>query len=426
VIPPSSSRFVANAHVVGGRFRLVRVLGEGGMGVVWEVIEDSTGKRRAAKFLRDEERSDMMVRRLRKEAQAVSAIRHPNVVGVVELAVDDDGTPVIVMELLDGETLGARLEREGCLSVGQTAAILRPVVSALRAAHESAVIHRDLKPDNIFLKVDESGAVDVRVLDFGIAKHANVPQDSLSITGTLLGTPLYMSPEQAAGERDLDARTDVWSIAIILYECLTGAPPVTGENFGQVLARLIRLDVHKLATVRPDLPADFIAVVDGALVPRAARTHDLAPLEAILSKYADAAIARPAAGSVPNLPPVSFNETIALAAPLPAVPQTSAFARGAAVTVATLVFAFLVGLGGYGWRAKQRAAATATPVPSAEPMMVASPVTEPAPVTVASEVPSTKTPPPPRPSVSSAPTASGPRKPQPKKLQGGVAGDVPF
>jgi eukaryotic-like serine/threonine-protein kinase len=422
VTPLSSSRLVANAHVVGGRFRLVRVLGEGGMGVVWEVIEESTGKRRAAKFLRDEDRSDMMVRRLRKEAQAVSAIRHPNVVGVVELAVDDNGTPVIVMELLEGETLGARIEREGCLTIGQTAAILRPVVSALRAAHASAVIHRDLKPDNIFLKVDEDGRVDVRVLDFGIAKHANVPQDSLSITGTLMGTPLYMSPEQAAGERDLDARTDVWSMAIIVHECLTGALPVTGDNFGQILARLIQQDVRKLGAVRPDLPADFVGVVDGALVPRAARTLDLAPMEQVFARYADAVIARPAATSVPDLSPASFNETVALAAP---VAPIGTRARGVAYPAGALLFAFLIGLGGYWWRANERSATRSTPVRSAEPVAAASAAPEPPmPVAVPSEAPSVK--PSSRTSVPSAPTASNNRKAQPKRLSGGVAGDVPF
>jgi eukaryotic-like serine/threonine-protein kinase len=287
----SQPRLFCDARVVAGRFRLVRLLGEGGMGVVWEVIEVSTGQRRAAKFIRDEDRSELMVRRLLKEAQAVSAIQHPNVVRVAEVAIDDDGTPVIVMEFLEGETLGERLEREGCLGVGQTAAIMLCVVSALRAAHAAGVIHRDLKPDNIFLTVEAHGRMDVRVLDFGIAKHSSLQKDSLSVTGTLLGTPLYMSPEQAAGERDLDARTDIWSIAIILFECLTGATPVDGDNFGQILTRLIRHDVPRLSVVRPDLPAALVALVDGSLVVRADRNADLAPMQATLLQYADAAIA---------------------------------------------------------------------------------------------------------------------------------------
>ena len=193
----STSRLVFNGRVIGERFRLVRAIGEGGMGVVWEGIEERTGTRRALKFIRDEERSPLTEKRLLREAEATSAIRHPNIVRIDEVAADDDGTPVIVMEFLEGESLGQRLEREGVLPLGQAAAIVQRIVAALRAAHAAGVVHRDLKPDNVFLAQEPSGQVDVRVLDFGIAKQFNLPADSLTVTGSIVGTPLYMSPEQA-------------------------------------------------------------------------------------------------------------------------------------------------------------------------------------------------------------------------------------
>lgn len=277
--------------VLRDRFRLVRQLGEGGMGVVWEVEQVGSGARHAIKFVKEEASSALATRRLRREAEAAAAISHPNIVRVLEVAEDDDGAAAIVMELLDGESLGARLER-GPLTLGQTAAILRPVVSALRAAHVAGVIHRDLKPDNVFLVTVADGSTDVCVLDFGVAKQVHLPADSLTVTGSIVGTPMYMSPEQAAGERGLDARTDVWSLAVIAFECLSGTTPVTADNYGQLLAQLIRGEIVHLATIRPSLPPDVLACVDGALVPRDRRACDFDAFEATLARHADAAIDR--------------------------------------------------------------------------------------------------------------------------------------
>jgi serine/threonine-protein kinase len=300
----STSRLVFNARVIGERFRLVRALGEGGMGVVWEGIEERTGTRRALKFIKDEERSPVNARRLVREAEAASAIHHPNIVRIDEVVTDDDGTPVIVMEFLEGESLGQRIERDGILPLGQATAIVKRIVMALRAAHAAGVVHRDLKPDNVFLVEEPSGAVDVRVLDFGVAKQFNLAADTLTVTGTIVGTPLYMSPEQAGGEKGLDARSDAWSIAVILYECLTGTTPATGDNYGQLLTRLIRNQLTPLAELRADLPPDLLAVVSAALVPREQRSADLAPMEATLARYADPQLTtrRTIVQSEPGLP----------------------------------------------------------------------------------------------------------------------------
>ena len=457
----SSSRLVYNARVIGERFRLVRSVGEGGMGVVWEGIEERTGTRRALKFIKDEEHSPLTEIRLLREAQAASAIRHPNIVRIDEVAADDDGTPVIVMEFLEGESLGARLEREGVLSLGQAAAIVQRIAAAVSAAHAAGVVHRDLKPDNVFLVLEPTGLVDVRVLDFGIAKQFNAPTTSLTLTGELVGTPLYMSPEQAGGERDLDVRCDVWSIAVILFECLTGTTPATGDNYGQLLTRLIRNDLTRLSVLRPDLPADLLAVVDAALVPRDRRATDLAPMEKTLSGYAEREIAslRAVLNSTPSLPITGPSDTLGETVSVtwrhtttePTVPR----GNGRAALIASAILAVVVVAGGGGFLAVR---ARSRKPPAVTAVTVASPPDErprePAPDLPPATLTLTPATPPPETSTATASTvaagapatsalatkrapttpprgaaaASASAKPgaPATRLQGGVAGEVPF
>jgi serine/threonine-protein kinase len=280
----------AASFVLGDRYRLVKLIGEGGMGVVWHAVSTRSGENRAIKFVREDAEPSSVARFVR-EAEALRGVVHPNVVRTYEVA-SEDGMPAIVMELLEGESLGERLERERVLSLGQTAAILGRVASAVGGAHAAGIVHRDLKPDNIFICTNgEEG--DVRVLDFGVAKQLSSVQEKLTETGTLVGTPLYMSPEQAAGEKELDPRTDVWSLCVIAFECLTGTMPATGDNYGQVLARLIRGDVKKVADARPDLPRGFTEAVDAGLVERD-RRPPLAELAEAFRTYADSYIEAPA------------------------------------------------------------------------------------------------------------------------------------
>jgi eukaryotic-like serine/threonine-protein kinase len=249
--------------VIAGRYRLERLLGQGGMGVVWAAVHTVTGKRVALKFVRGStQRAPELRRRFLREARAASAVAHPNVVGVHDVFELDAQTLIMVMDLLEGETLGQRLAREEALPLGAAADILIQVVSAVGAAHAAGVVHRDLKPDNVFLVTAGTGTPDVRVLDFGIAKLVvaeGVLPETANITGSgaILGTPSYMSPEQACGERDLDHRTDVWSIGAILYECLSGARPIDGENMGQVVKRLLTGVITPLSAVVPSVPADI-------------------------------------------------------------------------------------------------------------------------------------------------------------------------
>jgi eukaryotic-like serine/threonine-protein kinase len=304
---------VSNLLVLGGRYRLVRQLGEGGMGVVWQAQSVASHDERAIKFVRGG--ADLSARsRFLREAAALRGIAHKNVVATYEVASDDDGTPAIVMELLRGESLGARLERERSLPLGQTAAILARVADAVQAAHSTGIVHRDLKPDNIFISTERHHEVDVRVLDFGVAKKLSSVEDKLTETGTLVGTPLYMSPEQAAGEKELDPATDVWALSVIAFECLTGSMPATGDNYGQVLARLIRGDVKKISQIGLDLPADLVATLDDGFGPREGRAP-LARLAQILRLHADQTILPPPS-SIVRGPGITHAATIETAAPI--------------------------------------------------------------------------------------------------------------
>ncbi len=242
------------------------------MGAVWAATHVVTGKAVALKFLSDHAGDDSSKKRLLREARAACSVSHPNVVQVHDVLELDDGMPVLVMDLLRGESLGERLEREKTIAHDELVALLIPLASALEAAHAKGIVHRDIKPDNVFLAARPDGAVDVKVLDFGIAKvtkledgeHAETAK--LTGTGAMMGTPYYMAPEQVFGEKDLDARTDLWSVGVLMYECLAGVRPTEGANLGQIL-KLVTVGPFKpLASVAPQVPAPLARVVDSCLV----------------------------------------------------------------------------------------------------------------------------------------------------------------
>jgi predicted Ser/Thr protein kinase len=247
--------------LVAGKYRVTRLLGRGGMGTVWEGVYDHLGTRVAIKFIDAEHASSDDVRqRFVNEARAAARLRSKHVVQVYDQGVGDDGRPYIVMEFLGGEPLDDRLEREGRLPPQEMARIALHVCRALSKAHESGIVHRDLKPENIFLVHDEEDHTDIaKVVDFGIAKFTDkaTAGSSSTRTGAVLGTPQFMSPEQARGLRSVDHRTDLWSVGVIVYRALVGELPFKGEAVGDLLVNICTAEVPVPSSIARDVPARF-------------------------------------------------------------------------------------------------------------------------------------------------------------------------
>jgi eukaryotic-like serine/threonine-protein kinase len=229
-------------QVVAGKYRLTRMVGRGGMGSVWEGLHVSLGTRVAVKFIDAEHaKSKEAQSRFLNEARAAAKLRSKHVVQVHDQGVTEDGRPYIVMEFLAGEPLDRRLDRQGSLSLQETASIIGQVCRALARAHEAGIVHRDMKPENVFIVHDDDDGHDIiKVVDFGIAKFidSSFGLSSATRTGSVLGTPYYMSPEQARGLRSVDHRADLWSIGVIAFRCVVGRLPFEGEAIGDLLVKI--------------------------------------------------------------------------------------------------------------------------------------------------------------------------------------------
>lgn len=226
--------------VIANKYRLTRVLGEGGMGAVWLARNLALEIDVAIKLIRHDYANAEGAMRLLQEARAAARIGHPCIVRVFDFGTTERADPFIVMEVLQGESLAQALARKGKLSAISAVRTLLPVASALAAAHTKGIVHRDLKPDNIRLVTDERGAVIPKVVDFGIAKlhHDDIPRETTQ-AGVILGSPHYMSPEQACGRSDVDHRTDVWAFSVMLYEVITGKRPFEGPNYNALISSIL-------------------------------------------------------------------------------------------------------------------------------------------------------------------------------------------
>jgi len=249
---------------LNGRYQVVCQLDQGGMGSVYEGRNLAIDKRVVIKVLHHEfAREARMVERFKREARAATSIGHENIVDVTDLGELFDGTPFIVMEYLDGLSLGELLQKEGVLRVSRAVRITRQICGALSAAHAKGIVHRDMKPDNVFL-VRRGGNEDfVKVLDFGISKISGVPgsQSRLTKTGVAMGTPAYMSPEQAQGLKTLDHRSDVFALGVMLFEALTGRLPFEGHTYAALLLKMMTADPPLVTAFRADVPAGLSAIV---------------------------------------------------------------------------------------------------------------------------------------------------------------------
>ena len=272
-----------------GNFQIRALIGSGGMARVYSAQHPTLGKNAAIKVLSHELANNReLVQRFVVEAQAVARLNHPNIVEISDFGTLPDGRPFYVMEQLSGETLQAYLQRVGPLEVATLAAILEPVLGALEAAHNAGIVHRDLKPDNIFLALRGDGYVP-KLLDFGIAKMIVAEVTSQTAVGSLLGTPAYMSPEQASGQiHQVSARSDIYAVGVLGYEMLTGKPPFVSPHLGELILQHLTVEPQPLARFRPDVPAVLSAHLHQCLAKDPnARPASVGPLRTLLRSLAN-------------------------------------------------------------------------------------------------------------------------------------------
>ncbi len=293
---PSAGVAVLQTDLIGstlsGKFMINRKVGQGGMGAVYEATHTTLGKRVAVKVLLEKyAQREAIVKRLQQEAQLASSVGNEHIIDITDIGTTDDGRTYVVMEFLEGESLAECLARETKLSEQRILQIISQAASALAAAHDKGIVHRDIKPENLFLLRRKEQDF-VKVVDFGISKSLRATGEEeeaprLTQTGMVLGTPLYMSPEQARGDDQLDARVDIYALGVIMYEAATGRVPFTGTNYLSVISQVLNESPSPVRELRPELSEEFEAVVSRAMAKdkkeRYASANDmLADLTALL------------------------------------------------------------------------------------------------------------------------------------------------
>lgn len=299
----------AEGLIIAGKYALERELGRGGMGSVWVARDRALERRVAVKFLSPSlSQSAAAIARFEREAKAAARIASPHVVQIHDFGVDD-GTPYIVMELLRGEDLAARLEARGRLSLGETAALIARIARALEVVHKENIVHRDLKPSNVFL-ADQGGEEILKLLDFGIAKALSAEgTPDASTTGALVGTVYYMSPEQVRLQK-VDHRSDLWSLGVIVFQALTGQMPFSGEAAFDVLEKVCRGPVPRATQVVPGLPPAIDRFFERAWQQDPARRHasatemaaELSAIASQVAPFSGPGAPSPGPGAPPRVP----------------------------------------------------------------------------------------------------------------------------
>jgi serine/threonine protein kinase len=252
--------------VVASRYRVGELVGQGGSGLIYDAVDITTGQAVAVKTLNADLLSHpSAVARYHREARAAAGIGHPNICSVLDVGQLPDERPFLVMELLTGRTLADRIREEGAMPFPQVLSILTQTLSALEAAHAKKIVHRDIKPDNVFLTDRIRGVLAVKLLDFGIAKSLDENAElSLTRTGMVVGTPYYMAPEQARGEK-LDHRVDLYSCGVMLYEMLTGRRPYHATNYNALMLQVLTVPPPDPSHLRPAVPSGFVSIVFKAM-----------------------------------------------------------------------------------------------------------------------------------------------------------------
>jgi serine/threonine-protein kinase len=286
------TRGINAGDILAGKYRVDRVLGAGAMGIVVAAHHLGLDSRVAIKFLAPEMlTNEDAVARFAREARAAAKITNEHVTRVLDVGTLDTGAPYMVMEFLEGVDLHQRLQQTGPLPIEQAVDFLLQACEAIGEAHELGIIHRDLKPANLFCVRRRNETTCIKVLDFGISKMTSVggsgPAVAMTRTSTMMGTPLYMSPEQMDSSRNVDARTDIWALGVVLFELLTGRAPFHGSTLPEVCLKITTQPPPPLRTVRPDAPAQLEAVILKCL--KKDRTHrwsSVADLCAALAPFA--------------------------------------------------------------------------------------------------------------------------------------------
>jgi serine/threonine-protein kinase len=287
-------------QVLLGKYIVLGGLGAGSMGTVYEAENLSVGRHVALKILNPQFASNHEAAlRFQREARAAAKIGHPNIVDILDMGRTDEGLPFIVMEFLEGRDLYNVLSDGVPLILARAVDIAIQVLEALGAAHAAGIVHRDIKPENVFLTQRGSRSEFVKLLDFGIAKFQDASEGSrrMTVDGTTLGTPMYMSPEQARGRPDIDARTDIYSVGVLLFEMLSGRPPYPGDNYNQIIVTIATEDAPSLLLAAPWIPGDLVEVVDRARAcAREERFQSAAEFISALEPFAQIGVVAPPVG----------------------------------------------------------------------------------------------------------------------------------
>jgi len=291
--------------LVQGKYRVIRIIGEGGMGAVFEGENLRINRRVAIKVLHAALATNKeVVQRFEREAQAAGRIGNDHILEVLDLGDLPDGDFFMVMEFLEGEPLSDRIRRLGRMTPEQVAPLMTQVLTGLQAAHTAGIIHRDLKPDNIFVLREKAGQKDfVKIIDFGISKFQPLGGEmKMTRTGSVMGTPYYMSPEQASGSSEADHRSDVYAVGVMMYEAVTGKVPFEASTFNQLLFKIVLDEVPKPEMFVPDLDPGFASLIHKAMArDKEARFQDCLSLR-------NALLAWQQTGAAVSLPPPGGTE----------------------------------------------------------------------------------------------------------------------